>query len=227
MSDDNKETSILPKLFNPGEAKAIEETARAWGITVDAATKLGGFFSRALGTIPQDALGLIIGDWLHHRRIRVLAGRAQGTEEILRKRGILGKTEPISTNIVIPLLQAAQDENRPELQELWERLIANAMDPKRSKDVRRNIIETVKQFEPLDANFLEVAVNSPWGKNKEAVKLDKLQIDATEDKLYVSIENLIKLDCIKEGAGSFGAVKRIESIHVSPLGREVIRACRP
>ncbi len=227
MSEDDK-ISILPPILDPGETKTIEETAKAWGITVDAATKLGGFFSRALGTIPQDALGLIIGDWLHQTRIRTLAWHAQKTEEILRERGIEEKTEPISPSIAIPLLQAAQDETREELKEVWNTLITNAMDPNRSDAVRRNIIETVKQFEPIDALVLKKAMRLPSGRNKEEIKLGALRnrTDLALDGFDVSVRNLIKLDCFRKGGTAVGAgAETIHTIGITSLGREITRAC--
>ena len=214
---DNEETSIIPPILNPGDAKAIEETAKAWGITVDAATKLGGFFFRALGTIPQDALGLIIGDWLHQTRIRTLAWHAQKTEEKLRKRGILGKTEPISPSIAIPLLQAAQDETRDELKEIWNRLITNAMDPERSSAVRRNIIETVKQFEPLDALVLETLVTKgTYG---------ALSHRFSDNELEVSARYLFKTECLDRNDKSTPVFPGKGKLFPSGFGREVIRAC--
>jgi Abortive infection alpha len=54
----------------------------------------------------------------------------------------------------IPLLRAAYDEGRPELQDIWAALIAAAMDPERMGRVRISFIDTLKRFDPLDARVL-------------------------------------------------------------------------
>jgi hypothetical protein len=71
----------------------------------------------------------------------------------LRERNV--EAQPISPALALPLFAAARDETREELQELWARLLAAAMDPSRRSLVRREFIEIVKQIEPLDARVLE------------------------------------------------------------------------
>ena len=49
--------------------------------------------------------------------------------EILQRRNVQ-KPEPVSPSLAIPLISAAYDETRPELQQIWAELLAAAMDPK-------------------------------------------------------------------------------------------------
>src|SRR5437660_1458996 len=58
-------------------------------------------------------------------------------------------------SVAIPLLRAAYDESRPELQQIWAKLIAAAIDPNRSGQFRLSFIATLKQFDPLDAQVLK------------------------------------------------------------------------
>lgn len=108
------------------------------------------------GSVPEDIVGVIGGDWLHHVRTRIAAGLAQKTTRILEERGILEQTVPVSPSVALPMLEAAQDEAREELQEIWARLLANAMDPQRCALVRRPVIGVVRQLEPEDAVALEL-----------------------------------------------------------------------
>ena len=78
-------------------------------------------------------------------------------DKILRRRQV-DYPQPVSPSLAVPLLQAAYDESRPELQELWASLIAAAMDPARSGRVRLSFIDTLKQFDPLDALVLRGVV---------------------------------------------------------------------
>ena len=137
--------------MNDEKAKAVQEASKFGVEAADITKQLGGYLARVFGTMPEDIVGLVVGDWLRHLRIRNLARINQRTEEILKEREILDKTEPVSPSIALPLLQAAQDETREELRELWARMLANAMDPSRSSAVRQSIINTVKAFDPLDA----------------------------------------------------------------------------
>lgn len=107
------------------EAKAVAAVAGATGKAIDAATDLGGFAGKVLGTLPQDAVGLL-GDWVSHLRTRNAHRLQLKTDEILSSRNAV--IEPLSLVVARPLLEAAQDESREELVELWARLLANAMD---------------------------------------------------------------------------------------------------
>ena len=90
---------------------------------------------------------------MHEVRIRNLSKLEERTERILRERNV--EAEPISPALALPLFAAARDETREELQELWARLLAAAMDPSRRSLARREFIEIIKQIEPLDARVLE------------------------------------------------------------------------
>jgi len=52
----------------------------------------------------------------------------------------------VSPSIAIPLFAAAQDESRDELRELFARLLAAAMDPKRKDLTRGSFTAIVKQL---------------------------------------------------------------------------------
>jgi hypothetical protein len=202
---DNDETSILPY------AKAAEKVAEFGTEALKTLNNLGDYAAWVVGDAPKDFFGRVIGDRLKLSRAVNILKIVQRHQEILQERGIEGKTEPISNNIAIPLFEAAQDESRPELQELWARLIANAMDPERSSAVRRSIIETVKAFEPLDALILE------FGYKMEFVDINGImpKFRVQQDEAEVSIEHLLNLRCI----GS--------DYRLSFFGREIMRACSP
>jgi hypothetical protein len=135
-------------------AKAVQEVAKVGGKAIDATRELGVFVAKVLGTVPEDTVGILGGDLLHNARIRIASKFAKRTNEILLARGV-ERPEPVSPSVAVPLLQAAQDEDRPELQELWARLLANAMDPAKSNSVRLEFIEALKRFHPRDAVILQ------------------------------------------------------------------------
>jgi hypothetical protein len=78
-----------------------------------------------------------------------------GYKKLLADRGVSEPIEP-SPSIAIPLLEAAVDEDRRVLKDLWTRLLANACDPNRHTRVRLAFIELLKRLDPLDAEILSV-----------------------------------------------------------------------
>jgi hypothetical protein len=115
---------------------------------------VGSYLARVLGSIPEDALGLIVGDWLHHKRRENLSRIEANTAAILQGVDSNRLSDP-SPSILIPLLQAAADESRAELQSLWATLLANSM-MDGGRTVRRAFIETAKQMDPADAQLLDI-----------------------------------------------------------------------
>ena len=68
------------------------------------------------GTVPEDIVALLGGNWLRVRRAENLLVTLEKARERLEKRGI--KVEPTSLSIGLPILIAAADESRDELQEI-------------------------------------------------------------------------------------------------------------
>jgi len=207
------------------KAKAIQDASKLGAKALDSADKLGGFLSKVFGTLPEDVVGIIGADWLHHIRIRNAVKLSQRTEEIIKQRGIKD-TIAMSPSIAIPLLESAQDESRDELQELWARLLANGMDPDRSQSVRISIISIVKSFDPLDAIILEKAfLSSKNGTYCDLVPI-RSELKPTQDEFEISIQNLVRLGCCNRGTTRIeGHNTTSEVIEFTPLGREVIKAC--
>ncbi len=154
-------------------AKAVEETAKTGRALVEAGSDLASFVGKALGTVPEDTVGLLGGDYLHDLRIRNLDKIARKTEEILRERGV-EDPEPIGPKALLPALEAASEEIDETMQDMWATLLANAMDPGRDVSLQRVFIDSLKQFEPIDARilsaYLEVGAGNAQSPNNLAPK---------------------------------------------------------
>jgi abortive infection alpha-like protein len=186
----------LIRPIDENTAKAIEETARFGGKLVDAGTAAGGYLDKTLGSLPQNLVGLI-GDQVAYWRARRYIELSKDLERRLADRGAKG-VEP-SPSLGIPILEAAVDETRSELKDLWERLLANAFDPARTRVVRSSFVELLKKFDPMDALVFEVMASVPAGllsPNARDYVVARLVGKAYIEEVLVSFENLEALGCI-------------------------------
>ncbi len=176
------------------QSKAVAEMAKTSGEVVKAAGGLGAYLGKVVGSI-QDILGLVGGDWLHHKRQRHVAVLQVNTQRILEGVAPDRLTEP-SPSVIIPLLQAAVDEGRPELQAMWAALMANAM-LEGGRKVRRDYFDAVRRMEPVDALYLQVVAGAPLDPSGSSLmgEANRAGIDST-DQAIAEIK-LVQLACMK------------------------------
>jgi hypothetical protein len=178
--------------------KAIEETAKATGKAID-------FVRNDIAPAISNVYGLLIGDRLAAAREKNLDEISRRTKKILKDRDVKERIAA-PEQIAIPLLESAQGETRSDLQDLWARLLANAMDPKRSENVRPEFIETLRQLQPIDARILDEGVIAK--SKKENIVVAKLHeaMNLRYTAVSVSLANLEKLGCIRRISGGNYAV---------------------
>lgn len=191
------------------QAKLGQEVAKA-------ARGLGEYIGDVLGDIPKDLAGILIGDRLKARRIERLARLWERTQKRLNERGVV-EPDPPPLKLALPILDAAADESRAELQDLWERLLASTMDPGRNGLFRRAFTETVKQMDPVDARVFSELANIPHEEmpTNEGLLADRVGIRV--DEVSISIENLEKLRCLERDVGFINP-------RLSPFGRMFAKA---
>lgn len=209
-------------------AKAIEESARALGKGFDLVGGLGAYLARALGGVPENLIGLLLGDWLIHKRVRRWSELRDETARILNQRNVKKPYDDISPSIALPLIEAALDEDRDGLKELWAKLLAAAMDPKRKHFVRADLISTLKQMEPLDAIVLN-AVYDAQGTQLAPNGRDNLaqRFSVTSDEITVSFQNLERLGCfIRRGDQPPESQMVRENPSLGPRGRLLMQTVR-
>jgi hypothetical protein len=219
---------MADELFRPideNTAKAIEESAKAIGKGIDLVGGLGAYLARALGGAPENLIGLLVGDWLIHKRVRRWSELQAETKRILDERNVKEPYEDISPSIALPLIEAALDEDRDGLKELWAKLLAAAMDPARKNRVRLSFVATLKQMDPLDARILEAlygAYPAGFGENRNGRDVLSQNLSVSLDEVLVSFSNLENLNCVGFGAGQGPKI----SPTISPTGRLLIEALR-
>ncbi len=201
-------------------AKAVEETTKTGRAVVEAGSDIARFVGKALGTVPQDAVGLLGGDYLHELRIRNLDKISRKTEEILRKRGV-EEPEPIGPKALLPALEAASEETDETLQDMWAELLANAMDPNKDTTLQRIFIKTLSQMEPSDV--LVFRMMKEKARNEALGSQDLMKrIGCRETLAAVSLDRLADLGVLR-GMGRPGDLHYV----TTALGMELYLACNP
>jgi hypothetical protein len=185
---------------------------------------LGAYLARQLGGAPENLIGLLVGDWLIHKRVRRWSQLQDETRRIIEQRNVKEPSDDISPSIALPLIEAALDEDREGLKELWARLLAAAVDPTRKGRVRQSFIAALKQMDPLDAKILETLYDQfaggfPADRNGRDTFSQLLGV--TIDEVLVSFGNLERLSCI-----GFGITSPKINPGISPLGKLLIEALR-
>src|ERR1700722_2214479 len=124
-----------PEPLGKETAKAAQEIARVADNAIDAARDTAAFLNRVLGNPIADAIGITIADPLRVVRTLSLDWYARRVDEILARRSAKD-ARGMPPRLALEILDAAQDETRDEMRELWARLIANAIDGNTRSTVR-------------------------------------------------------------------------------------------
>jgi hypothetical protein len=131
-----------------------------------------------------------------------LADLWAGTKEYLRKRGV-NKPMDASRSVLLPLIVAAVDEDRPVLKELWEKLLAAAMDPARTNEVRPSLIELLKHLDPVDALVLKQLTSAPHSASQgDLADSLALHLKVSRDEAWFSLEHLHELGGLEQAPNS-------------------------
>lgn len=177
-------------------------------------------FAKVIG----DAVGAIGGDYLDEYR-RVNREKIQKKfDKVMHDTNVKDIPQP-NVTFVIQILKAAQDENRDELQDIWAKLIAAAIDPAKSPRYRREYVEIIKKFEPLDARVL-MALESVVPMNPSPSQRSFLarRFSKGEDEIELALKTLVTLECAMDPLlRANGFTQSIPNVHLTALGRELIR----
>src|ERR1035437_6562922 len=133
-------------------AKAIQEAAKLGEKGLEIADKAGSFFAKILKE-PAEEISGMINDKLRFIRWKRLVQIADEVNKILEGKNITD-TRSVPPKIALPILEEATLEEDPNLQNLWNHLLANAMDPKFNDEIRYGFIEMIKGITGLEAKLL-------------------------------------------------------------------------
>ena len=194
-------------------SKAIAESAKLGTTSVKFTEKMLCFISKILGNPIEEAAG-IIGDKLQYIRWQRQVRMVDEVNKILISKG-LDKTRTIPPKFALPILEQASLEEDDYLQDIWCKLIANSLDPNFDSEIRYAFIEIIKNFTSLDAKILkyvydtalknsshfeDITFRNDVIKNHRKVSIYNIRenIDATSDEIEVSLDNLLRVRCLKD-----------------------------
>jgi hypothetical protein len=225
-------------------AKAVQKASDLGLKALETTEKVGGFFAQVFKEPITEVAGMLT-DRLKFARLRRLIDMQSQVNEILSNR-LISETRTVSPKLALPLLEEASLEDDADLQQLWNHLLVNAMDPSFEGDLRIGFVEMIRGLTALDAKLIEFFFQLLKREGRllplESViqySLKKEQImqalSISEADYQVSAFNLMRVQCIapavlKNTGISFGdeattIYKGIDAVTLTPLGVRFAQAC--
>jgi hypothetical protein len=219
MSDEKPTGSraLASAIVSDEQARALSAVANFGTTVVTESSNLARYIGRIVGTVPEDVVGLFLGDPLH--AVRTLA--AQWYDDKIREihaRRNVKRLEAVSLSVAIPLLRGAYDENREQLRELWAALIAAATDQERTGRVRLSFIDALRQFDPLDALILKERSAISGAASPTVITYLQARLGTSGEDIEISVENLTRLKCALYSPGNMA------NFGLTSFGRGLLRA---
>jgi hypothetical protein len=224
-------------------AKAVAATAQFGTQTVKATEKILGFISRVFKE-PAETTAGIVGDRLKLFQWERQVAYVDKVNGILVAKGV-ADTRAVYPKYALPILENASLEDQEDIQFLWAKLMANAMDPASQVDLQMAFIEIIKNLTTLDVKILnkiyESLVNSGSDKYEKVLDIiitkDEIckVMSITSKEYEISIFNLFRMQCLAPGVIkatgiSFGGeattiYKGSSAITMTPLGLAFVESC--
>lgn len=206
------------------------------GQEIELLAKTGGDVVRALadesGLLkPPKEFGEYVAMRLHYRYLPKLAERAMRAAQKIKQSGL---PQHSYGEIPDPLLRAilvgAAEEEDPDLQEIWENLLANAFTAGSAR-VTKAFVRTLGELEPEEARQLDTyARKAEEGGGYQATAFKLLEAEVGLGGLD-HLVGLGLLDYVYAAPTTLGFINvtraSITDVMFSAFGWEFVRACRP
>lgn len=171
-----------------------------------------------------DLIGIAGGDYLEDLRKAKRERRAANQAKMLHRAADIVEERGVAPDPETPpehledIVQAAQDNNVQELRELFSRLAAAAVDPRRRQGYRREFVDVVKGMEPIDTIVLPAMVSTNAGGPGWVDAVQRYtKRDAVE--IQLSAMNLERLGCVYAGGNS----RAEDAAFLTALGRQFVK----
>jgi len=228
-------------------AKAIQETAKVAQRGMEITEKAAGFFAKVLGGAPDEVAAMVI-DKLRFVRWKRLMRMSDEVDQILSERGI-GRTRSVPPKLALPIFEDASLEEEPDIQNLWNHLLANAMDRNFNSEIRYGFIDMIRAITAREAQLLS-QMYSDLEKNSVTRPLSDLsqhywdkeelmeKVSLSADEYVVAANNLMRMQLVSaaifkggisigvgQGSDKLTVYKGIDAITMTGLGVLFVEAC--
>jgi hypothetical protein len=182
-----------------------------------------GFLGKLLGSSVEQ-LGGWAGDIISFKRWQSRVRMLTKAQEIVEAAGLTADEVPL--RVLMPILEGGANEERPEMQDLWATLLANAATVPGSIPVA--FPEILRQLEPIEARALDYMISDEgaWSGT------DRLLGAAVPGLDNGNIDNLVRLGLLRFEAEDFtgpGAEIRYPepTLTTTVLAARFVAVCRP
>lgn len=200
---------------------------------------------------PLSELGLLARDKVAFWRFKNQVNMVLKTKEFLEAKGLHPKTldQRLLPEIIVPLLESAENHSDPTMTEMFAHLLVSAIDPQSEKSFHPSFTKVLDQLSPVDARILStiytalIAFNDKiqrggpapdsFQKNRpthrqfgmtEQSAQSTFQIDEQQTRL--SFANLKRLGVCDEGFDVLNRVNQVGFICLTDFGLALVMACK-
>jgi len=171
---------------------------------------------------------------------------AEEVTHILEQRGVSAQqTIGVAPKLALPIIEESSLEDDPDIQKLWNHLLANAMDPNFNDEIRYGFIDMIKGITGIEAKIIDgfYASLKKSGNTEPleslyeySIKKEQLisNLSISSDQYVLAANNLMRMQLIGPavltGGISMGSepvtiYKGIDAIVLTPLGVKFVEAC--
>jgi hypothetical protein len=221
-------------------AKAAEQVAKTGEVAITSLNAVAKFLYELAGeSLVEFAQAGT--DKIKAWRLRNLICSAAKTKLLLESSGLAITAESLSPGDAARWLEGAADEEEAEIQELWARLLANALDPAKRLPISKTLVSLLREIRPLDASVLIYLSDQGWNVDVRLTggfSIRKLahELSIQTADAWNAIANLWRLGCLLQQVADLrvldgasiqtvgAAYDEISSFRLSPLGQELIES---
>jgi hypothetical protein len=185
--------------------KTVQKTASFGEKSLEFSQKVGGFFAKVFKEPIEEVTGMVT-DKLRFVRWRRLVQMSDDVNNILEDKGI-NDPRAVPPKLALPIFEEASLEEDPSLQQLWNHLLANSMNPDFNGELSYGFVDMIKNITAIEVSILdnfyetiksEERLNNLAELSHYSLKKEQIQriVNISVDQYQVSIHNLMRMQCI-------------------------------
>lgn len=180
--------------------KAVAEATKVWS------KQIGSYANTVFGPASEE-FGELMGQEVRLWKAMNLLKHVDELQQVLKERGLRPEhARYLGYSEAVPLIEAASYEESDEVQGLWARLLASALDPETDVRIEKAFVSILREIGPIEAQLLlfvreyggsgpSVIEGEPAARMWEAYSVSLASV--SPDLLGAAIINLRRLGCLE------------------------------